>query len=141
MGSHGIKDQVAIVGMGCTAFGEHWDSSADDLLVDTGSGHVALEAVRAPRIKVDTGSGGVTLGLLADVENLLVDTGSGGVTLRVPAMLGAALDVDTGSGGIESEVPITITKRESGELHGVLGDGRGHIVIDTGSGGVRLVKS
>jgi acetyl-CoA C-acetyltransferase len=34
MGSHGIKDQVAIVGMGCTPFREHWDKSADDLLVD-----------------------------------------------------------------------------------------------------------
>jgi len=34
MGSHGIKDRVAIVGMGCTKFGEHWDKSADDLLID-----------------------------------------------------------------------------------------------------------
>ncbi len=34
MASHGIKDRVAIVGMGCTTFGEHWDRSADDLLVD-----------------------------------------------------------------------------------------------------------
>src|SRR5260370_33294979 len=34
MASHGIKDQVAIVGMGCTNFGEHWDKGADDLLVD-----------------------------------------------------------------------------------------------------------
>ena len=34
MASKGIKDRVAIVGMGCTAFGEHWDKSADDLLVD-----------------------------------------------------------------------------------------------------------
>jgi acetyl-CoA C-acetyltransferase len=34
MGSHGIRDRVAIVGMGCTTFGEHWDRSADDLLVD-----------------------------------------------------------------------------------------------------------
>jgi acetyl-CoA C-acetyltransferase len=34
MASHGIRDKVAIVGMGCTAFGEHWDRSADDLLVD-----------------------------------------------------------------------------------------------------------
>ncbi|MEY2435385.1 MAG: hypothetical protein QOF97_221, partial [Acidimicrobiaceae bacterium] len=24
MASHGIKDRVAIVGMGCTPFGEHW---------------------------------------------------------------------------------------------------------------------
>jgi acetyl-CoA C-acetyltransferase len=34
MASHGICDRVAIVGMGCTSFGEHWGSSADDLLVD-----------------------------------------------------------------------------------------------------------
>jgi len=34
MSSHGIRDKVAIVGMGCTPFGEHWDKSADDLLVD-----------------------------------------------------------------------------------------------------------
>src|SRR6188768_1997985 len=34
MASKGIRDQVAIVGMGCTPFGEHWDKGADDLLVD-----------------------------------------------------------------------------------------------------------
>jgi len=34
MASNGIRDRVAIVGMGCTAFGEHWDRSADDLLID-----------------------------------------------------------------------------------------------------------
>ena len=30
----GIKDRVAIVGMGCTKFGERWDASTDDLLVE-----------------------------------------------------------------------------------------------------------
>jgi acetyl-CoA C-acetyltransferase len=34
MGSNGIKDRVAIVGMGCTQFGEHWDKGPDDLLID-----------------------------------------------------------------------------------------------------------
>ena len=34
MGSHGIKDQVAIIGMGCTPFLEHWDKSLDDLIID-----------------------------------------------------------------------------------------------------------
>ena len=34
MGSHGIKDQVAIIGVGCTPFAEHWDSSLDDLIID-----------------------------------------------------------------------------------------------------------
>jgi acetyl-CoA C-acetyltransferase len=34
MASHGIRDQVAIVSMGCTKFGEHWGRSIDDLLID-----------------------------------------------------------------------------------------------------------
>jgi acetyl-CoA C-acetyltransferase len=35
MGSHGIRDRVAIVGMGCTDFAEHWDKSTDDLLIES----------------------------------------------------------------------------------------------------------
>lgn len=34
MGSHGIRDRVAIVGMGCTRFAEHWDKGLDELLLD-----------------------------------------------------------------------------------------------------------
>jgi len=30
----GIKDKVAIIGMGCTRFGELWDKNAEDLIVD-----------------------------------------------------------------------------------------------------------
>ena len=37
MASHGIRDRVAIVGMGCTNFGEHWDKSTDDLLIESSS--------------------------------------------------------------------------------------------------------
>ncbi len=33
MGSHGIKDRVAIVGMGCTPFAEAFDRGTDDLLI------------------------------------------------------------------------------------------------------------
>lgn len=29
-----IKDKVAIVGMGCTKFGEHWDKGVEDLVID-----------------------------------------------------------------------------------------------------------
>ena len=43
MASNGIRDRVAIVGMGCTPFGEHWDKSVDDLLIDPES----REATRA----------------------------------------------------------------------------------------------
>ena len=33
MASHGIKDQIAIIGMGCTRFVEHWDQGLDDLII------------------------------------------------------------------------------------------------------------
>ncbi len=32
--STGIRDKVAIIGMGCTQFGERWESGADDLMVE-----------------------------------------------------------------------------------------------------------
>jgi acetyl-CoA acetyltransferase len=32
--SKGIKNKTAIIGMGCTKFGEHFDKSAEDLMVD-----------------------------------------------------------------------------------------------------------
>jgi len=41
MSSHGIADRVAIVGMGCTPFGEHWGKSAEDLLIDAVTGCLA----------------------------------------------------------------------------------------------------
>jgi len=47
MSSNGIRDKVAIVAMGCTRFGERWESSADDLLVeamaDCFDGHTRLD--------------------------------------------------------------------------------------------------
>jgi len=32
--AEGIKNKVAIIGMGCTKFGEHWDRSAESLVVE-----------------------------------------------------------------------------------------------------------
>jgi acetyl-CoA C-acetyltransferase len=41
MASNGIRDRVAVIGMGCTKFGEHWGRSIDDLLIDAVSECVA----------------------------------------------------------------------------------------------------
>ena len=30
----GIRDKVAILGMGCSKFGERWDCDAEDLIVE-----------------------------------------------------------------------------------------------------------
>jgi acetyl-CoA C-acetyltransferase len=48
MASHGIRDRVAIVGMGCTPFGEHWDKSVNDLVVEA-----AQETFQSARIDRD----------------------------------------------------------------------------------------
>ncbi len=45
MSSHGIKDRVAIVGMGCTRFAEHWDKGADQLLVEAANEALASAGV------------------------------------------------------------------------------------------------
>lgn len=116
-------------------------STGDEVLIDTGSGNVAARGLSAGRILIDTGSGSVTLALASDVSELSVDTGSGDVTVRAPRSLGARLEVETGSGDIESDFAITATRRGRNELSGTLGDGQGRIVIDTGSGDVRLLAA
>ena len=34
MASNGIRDKVAIVGMGCCKFGENWDKDPQDMIVE-----------------------------------------------------------------------------------------------------------
>src|SRR2546422_11149509 len=70
MASNGIRDRVAIVGMGCTSFGEHWDKGVNDLLVDAAKDALA--------------SAGVALG---DVDAFWLGTlysGQSGLTLSRP---------------------------------------------------------
>jgi acetyl-CoA C-acetyltransferase len=45
MSSNGIRDRVAIVGMGCPAFGERWDQGVDDLLTDAAKDAIASAGV------------------------------------------------------------------------------------------------
>jgi acetyl-CoA C-acetyltransferase len=51
MASHGIKDKVAIVGMGCIPFAEHWDKGVDDLLID--AAELTFESAGLGRDDVD----------------------------------------------------------------------------------------
>ncbi len=70
MSGKGIKDKVAIVGMGCIKFGEHWNKSLDDMIVEA-----AYEAL---------GSAGVTPD---DIQAYWLGTcfsGYCGITLSVP---------------------------------------------------------
>jgi len=74
MGSKGIRDRVAIVGMGCTRFDEHWDKSADDLLVDAAEETFASAGVAKDDVDA------YWLGTMA--------SGMSGMTLAKPLKLG-----------------------------------------------------
>jgi DUF4097 and DUF4098 domain-containing protein YvlB len=117
------------------------DVVTEELELDTGSGGVRLGQVQAKRVKLDSGSGSVELDLRSDVDDVQIESGSGGVTLGIPESLGATIRIDTGSGGIDTDIPIQIKKSERGYLSGTIGDGKGEISIETGSGGVRLRRS
>ena len=114
---------------------------ASSLRVDTGSGSIDLDEVTCADVMLDTGSGGVDLVLLSDVDRLDVDTGSGSVTIHAPADLGGEVDIETGSGGIDLDFAVEVRHVRRDHVTGTLGDGRGRIRIDTGSGTVRLLKN
>jgi lia operon protein LiaG len=112
--------------------------TAASLLVDTGSGGVRLSDVNSPDVYCDTGSGSVTLGLAGVVGKVRIDTGSGGVDLVVPADTGARLSADCGSGDITCDLPIRVQHRDDDSVSGCLGNCRGSIRIDTGSGDIHV---
>ncbi|HEX9992382.1 MAG TPA: acetyl-CoA acetyltransferase [Acidimicrobiales bacterium] len=75
MGSHGIRDRVAIVGMGCTPFGEHWDRSTDDLLIDAATDAYASAGVTPADVDaywlgtMGSGLSGLTLSRALRLDN------------------------------------------------------------------------
>ena len=50
MASRGIRDRVAIVGMGCTRFGEHWNRGGQRL---AGRGRTGCMLVSSSRERAD----------------------------------------------------------------------------------------
>jgi hypothetical protein len=135
------------------------DVQGETLLVDTGSGRVAVDGARVNRFEVDTGSGSVRTSAIETDEamidtgsgsvtldlvrmgdgNFLIDTGSGGVTVSLPADASVRITAETGSGGIDLDVPNAMLRRMSrDEVELEIGDGRAHLTIDTGSGGIKI---
>ncbi|HEX7078545.1 MAG TPA: DUF4097 family beta strand repeat-containing protein [Candidatus Eisenbacteria bacterium] len=108
------------------------------LELETGSGDVRAESVRAPRASLTTGSGAISMRLDGDADDLALESGSGDVTLVVPRAFGAAVHFETGSGDIDSNVPIEVRSRDRREIDGSIGDGRGRLNVETGSGSITI---
>jgi hypothetical protein len=115
------------------------DARVTTLDVDTGSGHLLVANVEAPQIELNTGSGGVDLDLAGDIERLDVDTGSGSIEIRLPRSLGTLFDVETSSGSVRIDVPHEVDRHDRNHVRGRIGDGRGQMKVESGSGGIRIL--
>jgi hypothetical protein len=114
--------------------------SCSAINIDTGSGDIRLDRVTAPRLSLDTGSGAVQVELSGALEDVSVSTGSGDVTIRLPEDVGAMVDLDTASGDFTLDFPLELARKDEGNIRGRLGNGRGRLQIDTGSGDISLIR-
>jgi acetyl-CoA C-acetyltransferase len=73
----GIKDRVAILGMGCARFGERWDADADALMVEAFQEAIADAGIDVSQI------GAAWLGVGFDIQNV----GPSGIPLAVALRL------------------------------------------------------
>jgi acetyl-CoA C-acetyltransferase len=123
----GIKDKVVILGMGCSRFGERWDASPEDLMVeayveamsDAGIGPEQLDAAwfSTHMSDVGTGRGGLPMSIALRLPNIGVTRvenfcagGTEAVRAAVYGVAAGACDIaialgveklkDTGYGGL-----------------------------------------
>jgi acetyl-CoA C-acetyltransferase len=106
MGSHGVRDRVAIVGMGCTPFAELWEKGLDDLIVDASTDAFASAGIRKDDVDAywfgtaQSGMSGITLARPLQLRNKPVTrvenycaTGSEALRAAVYAVASGAYDV------------------------------------------------
>lgn len=123
----GIKDKVAILGMGCSKFGERWDASPEDLMVEAYNEAMADAGISPEQLDaawfsthmddVGTGRGGTPMGIALRLPNIGVTRvenfcagGSEAIRAAVYAVAAGACDIaialgveklkDTGYGGL-----------------------------------------
>lgn len=104
--------------------------SGDGEIIDVGGG---VEAV--------SGSGDLNLRIIPVGEkDFVVKTSSGDVRVTfVPAEgYGFVLEVGTSSGSIEGDLDIQLEKISRRVLRGVVGNGKGRVLVETASGNVRI---
>jgi len=117
------------------------DVKSPSVHVETGSGSIEATASSGDDLSFETGSGDVDVALVATFRSVHIETGSGDVTLKVPPTAGAEVDLDTGSGDIDlGGLTLQVRRIEHDHVTGTLGDGKGRVSVETGSGSVHLQK-
>ena len=123
----GIRDKVAILGMGCSRFGERWDASPEDLMVEAYTEAMADAGIAPEQLgaawfsthmdDVGTGRGGTPMSIALRLPNIGVTRvenfcagGSEAIRAAVYAVAAGACDIaialgveklkDTGYGGL-----------------------------------------
>lgn len=74
----GIKDKVAILGMGCARFGERWDASADELMLEAFEEAVADAGIEVSQLEA------AWLGVGFDAQNVGPSGIPAAIALRLP---------------------------------------------------------
>ncbi len=132
----GIKDKVAILGMGCSKFGERWDCSAEDLMLEAYNEAIADAGIQTDQLDaawlsthvdhISVGKGGLPLSMTLRLPNIAVTRvenycagGSEAFRGAAYAVASGAADIvlalgveklkDTGFGGLSPSVTGTLT--------------------------------
>jgi acetyl-CoA C-acetyltransferase len=103
----GIRDKVAIIGMGCTKFGERWDAGTEHLLVeayrealsDAGIEHSQIEAVwyGSAMDNVNVGNSAIPAAMALRLEGIPVSRVENMCATGTEALRGAAYAVASGA--------------------------------------------
>ena len=132
----GIKDKVAILGMGCSQFGERWEAGAEELMVEAFSEAMTDAGIDQSQIdaawfsthyeEINVGKGGLPLSIALRLPNIAVTrvenfcaSGSEAFRGAVYAVASGACDIalalgveklkDTGYGGLPGNLGGTLT--------------------------------
>ena len=122
--SEGIKDKVAIIGMGCTRFGERWNDSEEDLIIEAFVEAIEDAGIEKKDIQaawfgsafdeINVGKSAVPLSLalklpfipVTRVENFCA-TGSEALRGAVYAVASGAYDICLALGAEKLKIPVT----------------------------------
>ena len=116
------------------------DGCRGDLVSASSSGDVVIKEIGGSA-NVEASSGSIEIFLVVDGEkkyNLNTCSGDVNVFYKSPRDIGFFLDINTMSGTIDGNMEIKLEKVSRRHLKGIVGKGRGSIVIATSSGDITI---